>query len=173
MSNESQSDPNQLVTLTSVGSMPQADVIKAVLEGQGIPAFIQNERASVMLPHLSMALNQGGIVIHVRQCDLDTAREFLENYSQAPTSSSKEGSDEETCSRLKYANKAYALSLLGFLCPPFLIGVVYYFFRALSGKNIVPHELREKYRRRMSQAVAFSLLIVACIIVVVFISTTR
>ena len=74
----------KLVVAVAVGSLSEADVVRATLEGAGIPAFVDNENTSVGLSFLPDAIiNPNGYQVRVRAGDLDAAREALEQGRQA------------------------------------------------------------------------------------------
>jgi hypothetical protein len=67
--------PEEWVVVRNCGSLPEAHVIVAVLEAEGIEMFVPDSHMANIRPELSGAL--GGIRVLVRESDLELAREAL------------------------------------------------------------------------------------------------
>jgi hypothetical protein len=62
----------------------EADLLRSVLAGSGIDAFIPDERVGSLRPHL--LLGTGGVRIQVRESDFERATELLNSFeNSAPT----------------------------------------------------------------------------------------
>jgi hypothetical protein len=70
-------DHSQLVIVKRLGSRPEAEVAKSVLEAAGIDATIQADTAGGMREHL--AWSGLGLKILVREEDAEDARAVLES----------------------------------------------------------------------------------------------
>ncbi|WP_394837268.1 DUF2007 domain-containing protein [Pendulispora rubella] len=78
-------DAEDLVTVASFRTAPEAELAKELLENEGISAFLGNEMAAGLMPFLTPDL--GGVTLQVQQKDAGRAREVL-TPENAPTSSS-------------------------------------------------------------------------------------
>jgi hypothetical protein len=65
----------KLVVVRTYGSRPEADLAKGALEGSGIPAIIQADRAGGMREHL--AWSGSGFRVLVKEEDTIAARDVL------------------------------------------------------------------------------------------------
>jgi hypothetical protein len=70
-------DPDALVLLRHCGDIHEAYLLRSVLEGDGIEAFIPDEFMSPL--HPATVLSAGGVRLMVRAEDLARAQEILEN----------------------------------------------------------------------------------------------
>ena len=61
----------------------EADLLRSVLEGSGIEAFIPDEQMSTLRPHL--LLGTGGVRLQVRAADAERAREVLNAIEEGDT----------------------------------------------------------------------------------------
>ena len=61
----------------------EADLLRSVLEGSGIEAFIPDEQMSTLRPHL--LLGTGGVRLQVRAADAERAREVLNTIEEGDT----------------------------------------------------------------------------------------
>jgi hypothetical protein len=59
-------------------SVEQAELVRAVLEGQGIRAFVLDRHTLGTLPYLSVGVGQGGARVAVHPTDVEAARAVLE-----------------------------------------------------------------------------------------------
>ena len=126
-------DRSALVTLVAVRSDSEANIIRAVLAGEGIEAFIPGQIASGMLPHLTNALNPNGVEVLVPTEQLDQAREVLESTHRPPPQEelrTPEANQPPSPCEL-YAKKALATAGYSWLLVPFLLLAAYYAVRAL------------------------------------------
>lgn len=73
--------PEEWVVVRNCGWLHEADVIVAVLEAQGIDAFIPDSHMASIRPELSGFL--GGIRVLVRESDLELAQEALAEEEEA------------------------------------------------------------------------------------------
>ena len=65
---------DELVTIETFWNVSEAHLAKSRLEEAGIEAFLENEYAVMMTPHLA---NPAGIKLNVKQPDVQTAMALL------------------------------------------------------------------------------------------------
>ena len=143
-------------------TLEEATVIRAVLAGNDIFAHVQGALATGTMPHLALAINPGGVRVMVPATDLDRARRVL------ATAEPVEYEDQEIEQRDaaafetspdRYAQSAYRASLLYLMCPPLVLFVPYYFFRALRARGRQPVRDKRRFRRHMAVALIVGILI--------------
>ena len=109
-----------LVIIARYRDLPQAGLDKSILEGQGIPCFLDNEFTVGVNWLYSTAL--GGVKLKVLEEDVDQAKELLEASSNINDSVvvEKDSPPEDTCPKcdsrqiraINYTRKFAAVSLL-------------------------------------------------------------
>ena len=67
-----------LVTIKTVTTLGEAEIAAAVLEDNGIRAFVPNANASAVMPHLFTAINTWGVKVQVMARDAEAAAEKIE-----------------------------------------------------------------------------------------------
>ena len=141
-------DPNRPVVVATASTLQEADVIRSVLQSEGISAFILNENVTNMLPYLSIALNPSGVRIAVRQCDLSAAREVLD---LPPPDGSQwgESAKSDPNSSDRFAERAAYSAILSILIFPLVILTLFYFFQALGRRREVPPTHPRAFRRNL------------------------
>ncbi len=73
------SDNDRLICLATFPTLPEASIVKGMLEANGIPAILDNQIFGSLYP---IGFNSiGGIPVMVFARDLDAARELLEEHS--------------------------------------------------------------------------------------------
>ena len=77
---------NDLVTLVTCASLPEADLVVNHLGGAGIEAFVPDEFAIQNAAFLS--LTSGFVRVQVSPADYDSAKEFLTALSKDPATGS-------------------------------------------------------------------------------------
>ena len=69
---------DDLVTIQSYSSTPEAQVACSVLRNAGIDAFVPNTNATDMLPHLFKAINPAGVKLLIKAEDAQVAAKVLQ-----------------------------------------------------------------------------------------------
>jgi hypothetical protein len=64
---------DELVTLSTHSTILEAEMVKALLEGEGIEVFIQHPHANALYPGVL-----GEIKVQIREEDVEVAREILD-----------------------------------------------------------------------------------------------
>ena len=67
----------ELVKIYSADSQLDAEVIKSILDSEGIPAMLSGESCGQLLPGLFGCVGMGAVSVLVRPEDADVAREIL------------------------------------------------------------------------------------------------
>lgn len=168
---------SDLVVVTTVASLQQADVFKAILRSAGIEAFIENENTSVSLNVLTSVINPMGIQIRVRSQDLQAAQEALDAGRQAsvdldPVTDPMEDTPDEIKLRDNpanvYAADAFYLSIVSLgliLCLPF---AALLYLRARKVAKVSPPANPDRYYIHMLLAgiiIALETLAIAAIVI--------
>jgi len=76
-------DAEDLVTVASFRTVPEAELAKELLENEGISSFLGNEMAAGLMPFLTPDL--GGITLQVQQKDAPRARDVLAVPENSPS----------------------------------------------------------------------------------------
>jgi len=150
-------DRPTMARIAAVGSASEANIICAILAGEGIEAFIPGQTASGMLPHLSNALNPDGIEVHVPFAQLDRAKEILESAHRPPPGTPHPAAPAPSLTGETYARKALATAGYSWLLVPFLLLAGYYAIRALRAPAIDDPVSMAKRRRYLFWAVVIAL----------------
>jgi len=140
-------DNNTFVDLTVVGFLQEADVIRAVLESQGIPAQIVGENTTNMFMHMSLALNTKGVRILVPQSRLEEAREAMVVRKRTPEEETDLGfndTEADHCAKRSYDSALYSLIFF-----PMVGFTIYYFAKALSVRKTIPPADHPRFRKRL------------------------
>ena len=68
------------IILTTCNNSFEANLIKGMLENNGIKSFVLNENASSLLPHLNGIMG-AGVQVMIDASDLETAKELIASQS--------------------------------------------------------------------------------------------
>ncbi|MCE5328253.1 MAG: DUF2007 domain-containing protein [Planctomycetaceae bacterium] len=156
-----------LVVATSVATLQQADVLKSILESNGIPAFIPGALASNCMPHMEIGLNPKGVRLLVRRGDLEDAMEILnhpqplENDEASPADANQDASAAND-----YAKKAFYCSVCWLLFPPLAIMIPWFIGRAIIADG--RHEAENPSRFQLQIVLAVILGLIPFIVLVFF-----
>ena len=71
------------------GNIVQADLLKCLLEGDGIQAFLEDEFLGRMVPYAATAGGVGAVKVIIAKSDLDQARRIVEDFSRRTTETIK------------------------------------------------------------------------------------
>ena len=69
---------NEWVVVYS-GNIVEADLLKCLLDGEGIESILQNENIGMIAPYLSPA--GAGVSLAIDKSDLERARPIIEDYA--------------------------------------------------------------------------------------------
>ncbi len=169
MANEPIND--DLVTIKIVTTLGEAEIAAAVLEDNGIRAFVPNANASAVMPHLFTAINTWGVKVQVMARDAQAAGEVLglddriEGDAENIDDDAPEP-DEPTADQ--YARRAKNAACIGLLFTPILFYSIYCAFKASVAKYIAPPRNRTRYRLNMLVALVILLLHVAIWVMVAY-----
>ena len=72
--------PHEDFSVVYSGASLQADLLKSLLEGSGIPAFLEDEFLGRMYPYAI----PGGVKVLVSNDDFDEARQIVEKFLTRP-----------------------------------------------------------------------------------------
>ena len=78
---------DNLVTIKTVTTLGEAEIVAAVLSGNGIPAFVPDAHASAVMPHMFTAINTWGVKVQVMARDAQAAAEVLDLDEQGESES--------------------------------------------------------------------------------------
>ena len=152
------------VVVATVATLQQADVIRAVLEMNDVPATIPGEYATNTLAHVGMGLNPHGVRVSVASRDEQKAREILDReHAGGPDVEDWPKAQPEQTLPEDFARRACWAALLSWFFPLILPAAVYNFVKALraAGRGCRQVEDREIFQRRMTIAVLLALLAIA------------
>ena len=152
-------DHPRLVPVAAATSISQADILRAVLEDAGIPAFIPNENASVVLCHISLAVNPDGILVLVRDEDEQAAREVLKLPAGSDGPPQREPAAARETTADEYARMAARSAVFTWLFPPLAVWTVYCIGRAYAVRRQRPPMAPERFDRNILCAVLFGVAI--------------
>ena len=71
--------PNEDFCVVYAGNIVQADLLKNVLEGEGIAAFLEDEFIGMIAPYTASAGGVGAVKVLVASSDMDRARAIAED----------------------------------------------------------------------------------------------
>ena len=143
-------DPSALVVATRVGTLQQADVIRAVLGGEGIPVVIADEGASNVLAHMGPAIHPWGIKVMVQAQHLPAATEFLERASQSGAAEAEPPRPGRSAD--DYAEAAYRAALLSWYLYPIALLTLYNLAKAMSVRHSQPPTDPRRFNKRLGWA---------------------
>ena len=75
--------PNGDLHIIYCGSIVQADLLKCLLAGEGIEAFLQDEFIGSIAPYTAAAGGAGAVKVLVAHWDIDQARAIVEDFIRA------------------------------------------------------------------------------------------
>ena len=142
-----------LVVATSVATLQQADVLKSVLESNGIPAFIPGAMASSCMPHMEIGLNPKGVRLLVRKGDLEDALEILNHPQPLEADEASPASAAND-----YAKKAFYCSVCWMLFPPLAIMIPWFVVRAIIADGRREAENSSRFQLHIILAVVLALI---------------
>ncbi|MCE5277919.1 MAG: DUF2007 domain-containing protein [Planctomycetaceae bacterium] len=139
-----------LVVAASAATLRQADVLKAVLEANGIPTFIPGALASNCMPHMEIGLNPKGVRLLVRKKDLNDALEIL-NHPQAIDADevSPADTDQDVSAANDYARKAFYCSVCWMLFAPLAVMIPWFIARAIIADSRREAENSSRFQRHI------------------------
>jgi hypothetical protein len=126
-------DKNDLVTIATVSSSMEANIMKSKLESEGIPCFVADQNMININPLYSNAL--GGVRLQVRQSDIQEAQEILQLKIQSAVP------DAPPCPRCGSKDITYS-KLPGILNILSLLGLLFF----LPGPRLKRHWICKKCR---------------------------
>jgi hypothetical protein len=62
------------------GNIVQADLLKCVLEGEGIETFLEDEFVGMIAPYVSSSGGAGAVKVVVPSRNIDAARRIVEDF---------------------------------------------------------------------------------------------
>ncbi|MCE5328254.1 MAG: DUF2007 domain-containing protein [Planctomycetaceae bacterium] len=155
------------VAVATVSTLEQADLIKSVLECNGIDALVPDSLTSTSMTHMAVGRKPKGFPVLVLEGDLEEARAILsEKYDPAeldaaaaetvsdkaePDQSSEEVSSKLTLSELQ-ARRALVCSVLWIILPPLVLLVPWFAIRAARAAARQPETRTRAYRRDLCLA---------------------
>ena len=161
---------SDLVVAATASSLQEAEVIRVVLESNGVRAHVPSNTASV-LSHIRIAAFPDGIPIFVLPEDLPAAREALipkngitDEDWQVPTQVDEPETAREPTPD-DYARRAKLFSLLYLGFPPLLLAAVYYFVMALVAENRQSVASTGQYQRNMLVALILGIIVPLVILI--------
>ncbi len=170
---------DDLVTIKSVSSLGEAEIIAAFLDDHGIQAFIPNANTTNMLPHMFSAINAWGVKVQVLQHDVEAAAEVLgldarlDGEAEDVDDDAPEFDDDapkfDEPPADHYARRAKIAAYIGLLFTPILFYSIYCVFNASVAKHIAPPRNRNRYRLNMLVALVILLLHVSLLVLVAYI----
>lgn len=154
-------DESALVVATRVGSLQQADVIRAALAGEGIPAIIADEGASNVLSYMGPAIHPWGIKVMVQAKHLPGATEIIKRASQ---SAAEDSEAPAAPSADDYAHAAYRSALFFWFFPPVALLTIYNLAKAIHARGRRPPEDSLRFNRRVGWAFLLGIVVPAIIL---------
>ncbi|MCE5277918.1 MAG: DUF2007 domain-containing protein [Planctomycetaceae bacterium] len=160
------------VIVARVASLQQADIIKSVLEGNGIDALVPDSLTSTTMTHMLIKRKPKGYPVLVLEKDLEAAREVLaQKYDPAELEAAaaefvgqeaqedqdrQEVSAETLLSELQ-ARRALVCSVLWIIFPPLVLLVPWFALQAARAAAADPATRTRAYRRDLRLAVVLVL----------------
>ena len=159
-------DPEDVVTLTRIGELTAAQLLRGRLEAEGIECFIPDEHMATQTWHLQGAI--GGIRVQVRRADLEQAQQVLaqagvELVAQdggtpgMAGSVAGDGAGEGDDGTISAGDRAAFRSLRVSLVSLWLMGLVHPYSFWLSVRALGAKDLTAWGRRRAAIALLVSL----------------
>lgn len=151
-------------------SVEQAELVRAVLEGQGICAFVLDRNMLGTMPHVSVGIGRGGARVAVSAAAVESARAALEQHrdrlaevpggpsDDLPVDSAQdvpvgleEGVQERRLEDL--ARRSAVMGLFSMIFPPLVLAALYFLLRSASLRRRERLALSPRARRHLSWAV--------------------
>ena len=160
-------DHGRPVIIAHAASLPQADIICAMLRTVDVEGFILNEHTSQLLPHLDAVINPKGIQIAVRQSDEKAAREQLDKHEHYAIEEEDQDPAAERNLTDSFARAAVVSGVFAVLVNLFIIATVWYYYRAMSSAKKIPptDEIRFNHNMRIAKIC----MIIAAVILVILV----
>ncbi len=128
-----------LQTLARFDRAQEAYMLKGLLEGQGLTAFIADEETVNMAWHLGQAV--GGIKVQVAEKDLATAREILASLNSIEKADAERIPSEH---QAKQVHRALLAAGWGILLPPLQLYSIWIGIKLIAGDLPLAKELRPR-----------------------------
>jgi hypothetical protein len=147
--------PDDLLPVATAATVEEAEIIRARLEAEGIPAFIPNAATTEWMPHMSIAINPYGVAVIVPAGRLEAARQVLDPGTKNPAPRGADG-PAETDADL-WARRAAFAAVFAWLFPPLAIYSFVCVFRAAKAKRLQAPINKDAYDRNVFAAVVVSI----------------
>lgn len=141
-----------VVVVAAGANLGEADVIRAVLQSEGIPAFVPAERAANTLSHLQLAVSGYNVRVAVARRDAERAVAVLREH-RPPDDPSWSADQEEQAAAPAPADEAARLAarsaIYSLFFPLFSLLLISWLIRA--ARRASAHGVRDRrtYQRRM------------------------
>jgi hypothetical protein len=145
-------DHGRPVVIAQATSLPQADVICAMLRTVDIEGFILNEHTSQLLPHLDLLINPKGIQIAVRQADAQAAREQLGKHEHGKLEEEDQDPAAERNLTDSFARAAAVSGVFAVFVNVLVVIIFWYYFRARKSAKTLPPTDVILFKRNMRVA---------------------
>jgi len=150
---------SRMVVFTAVGTLQEADVLRAALSMAGIEAIIVDEHISTTLNYMGPAVHPWGIRVAVREEDVTAAEEIVEEARSRQDQEEDRLCSVDVLSPDDCAQRAYWAALLFWWFPPMILLTVYHLIRAASAQRSVPVENPRRFAWQMTVASMVGILV--------------
>lgn len=108
---------SQLAVAAIAPTLPEADLVCAVLGAAGIEAFVANSRVTNLLMHASLGLNPWGVQVLVRGQDAQEAEETLADLRNIPATEERDPPENvaDMLARSAYCSAVFSLIVIIFV----------------------------------------------------------